>query len=162
MTDLPDVVYLKRLYSQLRSKYFTEDGVPLVPAADSVTIQWSTRLTSSAGVCYPQKRVIRLSTHYHRRYPQDIESTLLHEMIHLIVPGHGPKFYAWMERIRQKGGRVERYSRERATAGQPPRWRYECISCGAEWLRYRRLRRGGRDYMHKECGGRLIEEALTD
>lgn len=162
MTELPDAAYLSRLYDRLRHRYFTEGGDPLLPGPEDITIQWSNRLTSSAGVCYPQKRVIRLSTHYHRRFPQDIESTLLHEMIHLLVPGHGPRFYAWMERIRNKGGRVERYSRERATASRPPRWRYECARCGAEWHRYRRLRRGGRDYMHKGCGGRLVEQALVD
>ncbi len=31
----------------------------------------------------------------------------------LVVPGHGREFYRWMERIRARGGRVERYCRER-------------------------------------------------
>jgi len=162
LTDLPDAAYLLRLYSQLRAKYFMEKGTPLLPGPEEVTIEWSGRLTSSAGVCYPRKQIIRLSTHYHRRYPQDIEATLLHEMIHLLVPGHGLQFCAWMERIRQMGGRVERYARERATARQPPRWRYECARCGVAWLRYRRLRGGGRQYTHRGCGGRLIEQALVD
>lgn len=159
MVTLPEEAQLRSLYACLRGKYFTEAGRCLLPPACDVRIEWSKRLTSSAGICYPGKRLIRLSTHYHQRFPEEIESTLLHEMIHLLVPGHGPEFYAWLERIRRQGGRVARYAKERATQGKA-RWLYHCRGCGARWLRYRRLRGGGVGYVHKGCGGSLVEKRL--
>lgn len=160
VASLPDEPSLRRLYDTFRTRYFKDGEKYLIPPVDEVCIEWSNRLTSSAGICYPKRRIIRLSTHYHRAYPDDIESTLLHEMIHLLVPGHGPQFHRWLERIQQYGGRIARYAKSRATAHEPPRWRYRCRSCGAEWFRYRRLKHGGRDYIHKGCGGRLQELPL--
>lgn len=157
MQRLPD---LTPLYAKLRATYFrAPGGGSHLPPPDAVRVEWSNRLTASAGICYPRVRVIRLSTHYHKKYPDEIESTLLHEMIHLIVPGHGPEFYRWLERIRAAGGRVERYSKERALP-KPARWRYTCVRCGQAALRIRRLANGGRHHRHRGCGGALREEAL--
>ena len=148
---MPTEAELAALYSSLRRRYFwAGDGRGcLLPPAGEVAIEWSTRLTASAGVCYPGKRLIRLSTHYHRRFPDEVESTLLHEMIHLIVPGHGPAFRAWIERIRSLGGSVNRFAREPA---RPPRWVYVCPSCGSRFPRQRRLPGGGRRYRCRACG----------
>jgi len=151
---------LRVLYGLLRERHFRTDDGYAVPPPDEVTVEWSSRLTASAGICYPKRRLIRLSTHYHARHPDAVESTLLHEMIHLIVPGHGPAFYQWMERIRRQGGQVERYSRERAVPQDPPRWAYRCERCGAVIQRHRRLPHGGRTYRHKGCGGALMEFRL--
>lgn len=151
---------LRALYGLLRQRYFKTDDGFAVPPSEEVTVEWSSRLTASAGICYPRRRLIRLSTHYHARHPDAVESTLLHEMIHLIVPGHGPAFYEWLEHIRRQGGQVERYSRERAVPQDPPRWAYRCERCGAIIKRHRRLAHGGRAYRHKDCGGRLTESKL--
>lgn len=160
MSELPSEAALYRLYEECRERYFRDGGACLLPPAGRVRIEWSNRLTSSAGVCYPKERIIRLSTFYHRAHPEEVESTLLHEMIHLLVPGHGPRFNEWVARIRSMGGRVARYARSRATAYEPPRWCYRCRRCGAELFRYRRMQGGGRNYVHRGCGGRLQEVRL--
>lgn len=153
---LPDEGELLRRYETFRRRYFDD----LTPPPAAVRIEWSSRLTSSAGKCYTGKNLIRLSTHYHLKHPRDVDKTLLHEMIHLIVPNHGPQFYAWMERIRQRGGEVERYSKERATP-KVHRWLYACRKCGAEARRQRRLPRGGIHHRCGRCGGKLHESSLT-
>ncbi len=110
---LPPVEDLQALYEHYRRAYF--DGQ--LPPVTEVSIEWSSRLTASAGLCKPRQRVIRLSTHYHRKHPDEVGMTLLHEMIHLLVPGHGPAFRQWMAEIGRRGGRVARYAR----AGHAPR-----------------------------------------
>lgn len=156
MHDFPD---LPTLYIHLRAKYFATGVGYAVPPIDAVTVEWSNRLTSSAGICYPRKQVIRLSTHYHQNRPEEIENTLLHEMIHLIVPGHGPAFYHWLHKIRSQGGQVARYAKARAT-DHAPRWRYTCRLCGRQIERYRRMANGGRYHRHRGCGGAFREQSL--
>lgn len=73
------------LFESLRSAHFS-GGLP------SATIEWSTRMRRSAGLCYPDRRLIRLSTYYIERHPNDLVPILLHEMIHLIHPRHDRRF----------------------------------------------------------------------
>lgn len=155
MDGAPD---LYALYARFRDAFFRKpDGSYYIPAAEEVTIQWSSRMTAAAGKCYPTSRIIRLSVPYHRKFPHEIPDTLLHEMIHLIVPGHGPAFHRWIERIRAMGGRVRRYATERATPAPAPRWIYVCTRCRQAIPRQRRLPGGGHRYRHKGCGGSLRE-----
>lgn len=158
--SLPSEAALYRLYDAYRELYFKEGQAYAIPPAADVTLQWSARLTASAGICYPRQRVIRLSPQYHVQHPDDVSATLLHEMIHLVVPGHGPQFYAWMERIQALGGHVARYAKTRATPQTTARWVYTCRDCGAEAKRQRRLKQGGRHHRHKGCGGTLAEQRL--
>lgn len=151
---------LYRLFEGYRERFFYD--APDFPRTAEVTIEWSSRLTASAGICYPRQRLIRLSTHYHQAYPGEVGGTLLHEMIHLVVHGHGPAFHAWIERIRERGGRVDRYAKARAKPRSSPRWVYRCVQCGARIQRYRRLAGGGRHHRHKRCGGRLAEARWED
>lgn len=161
-SPLPTEAELAEWYAAYRARYFLDDaGRPLLPPADEVQIEWSSRLSTAAGLCYPRRRLIRLSREYHARFPDDVGATLLHEMIHLLVPGHGPPFYAWMERIRARGGRVSRYPQGRAKA---PRYRYTCRGCGASFTRYRRMNFGGARHFCRACGpelGRLEETPLA-
>lgn len=152
---LPSESELYRRYKDFSIRYFDN----ATPAPEDVTIQWSTRLTSSAGKCYPKLNIIRLSTHYHAKFVDEVDETLLHEMIHLLVPNHGPRFYAWMEHIRARGGVVNRYSRERATPATY-RWEYTCIGCGTKARRQRRLAYGGKRHRCRRCGGMLREAQL--
>lgn len=154
LDGLPSVERLQALYERYRQAYF--DGQ--VPPVTEVQIEWSSRLTASAGLCKPQQRIIRLSTHYHRKHPDEVGMTLLHEMIHLLVPGHGPAFRQWMEEIGRRGGRVARYATERATP-RAIRWVYTC-RCGQVYPRARRLPHGGRDHRCGRCRGRLAERRL--
>lgn len=154
-SPLPSEAELYRRYEKFSLDYF--DGA--TPPVHEVTIEWSARLTSAAGKCYPSEKIIRLSTHYHAKFSEDVDATLLHEMIHLLVPNHGPEFYRWMERIKARGGKVERYAKERAT---PPvyRWAYTCSGCGNEVFRQRRLLHGGRRHRCRACYGTLRETKL--
>lgn len=153
--ELPSEAELYRRYADFSMRYFDNE----TPNVADVTIEWSTRLTSAAGKCYPKLKIIRLSTHYHAKHVHEVDETLLHEMIHLLVPDHGPRFYAWMERIRARGGTVNRYSRERATPATY-RWTYTCNGCGATGRRQRRLAHGGRRHRCRGCGGTLREASL--
>ena len=152
LSALPPVASLQALYEHYRKTYFDDR----VPPASVVRIEWSARLTASAGLCKPRQRIIRLSTHYHEKHPGEVGMTLLHEMIHLLVPGHGPAFRQWMAEIRRRGGHVARYASERATPREV-RWVYTC-RCGQVYPRARRLPHGGQSYRCGRCRGRLTEQ----
>lgn len=154
---------LQALYSEYRRRFFADaTGGYALPPVEEVTIEWTRRATASAGLCYPAGKIIRLSWQYHARFPEEIGATLLHEMIHLIVPGHGPAFYRWMERVRRLGGEVHRYAKARPMPKRA-RWVYTCTTCG-QTVRYaRRLPRAGRDHRCRRCGperGRLKEASV--
>lgn len=152
---LPSEAVLYDRYEQFARVYFDN----LVPSRESVTIEWSRRMTSAAGRCYPHRNLIRLSTHYHLKFPDEVNATLLHEMIHLLVPNHGPEFYAWLRRIRERGGNVNRYSKERATPAQF-RWEYSCPRCGAARRTQRRLVHGGKFHRCWRCKVGVKERRL--
>ena len=64
-----------------------------------VTIRWVTNQNSRWGSCTPGEGAIRLS-HRLQRMPQYvIDSVIVHELIHLLVADHGPKFYELMEKF---------------------------------------------------------------
>lgn len=143
---LPSSAVLYERYQLFAQRYFDDQ----LPPAEEVTIQWSRRMTSAAGRCYPEQKLIRLSTHYHAKFPEEVDQTLLHEMIHLLVPNHGPAFYEWLRRIRERGGVVNRYSKERATPVRF-RWIYTCPRCGATRRTQRRLAHGGKHHRCRRC-----------
>jgi len=96
--------------------------------------EWSDRLTASAGNCATRDGVIKISAPYHRRHPESLDATLAHEMLHLIVPDHGPVF-------RRIGGAIARslgiswnefrYAKPYADTTRF-RWVYACPSCRRE------------------------------
>lgn len=153
--ELPTEADLYDRYERYNGLYFDHR----LPARDQVIIEWSRRLTSAAGRCYPQRNLIRLSTHYHLKYPHEVDETLLHEMIHLLVPNHGPEFHAWLHRIRRRGGVVHRYSKERATPARF-RWQYTCRRCGAVRRTQRRLAHGGKHHRCRRCDVGVTERRL--
>lgn len=127
-----------------------------LPKADSVTIEWDQRLKAAAGNCRVGRKHIKLSPAYHAKFPEEIESTLVHEMIHLSgVRGHGTAFEIEMNRINRQIPelKITRYATARATEGK---WKYVCESCGREHTRINRLKNGGKSYRCK-CTGTLKE-----
>lgn len=63
-------------------------------AARPVSVRWSTRQHRRWGSCTPATGEIRISESA-RPLPQDVlDYVLLHELAHLLVPGHGPEFWA--------------------------------------------------------------------
>lgn len=107
MTDL------QALYDELHEKYFDNRFKDY-----DIEIRWSNRLTARAGVCKKwrneKKAVTNLSTWYFKKFPEDIQKILLHEMIHIDVHNHGSEFYNEVARIEKLGGEVALKSRERA------------------------------------------------
>jgi len=144
---------LYELYEFFNSKYFNNT----LPKSSDVLIEWSSRLTASAGICYPKpiNPIIRLSTHYHEKFPEEIESTLLHEMIHLTINGHGVNFKKEIDRINSLGGNVKRYSKQRAKE-KKINWIYKCKKCSREYKRNRKFSNISK-YRCGACKGKILE-----
>lgn len=155
VNHLPPVSELRGLYEEFNTTYF--EGK--LPAVNRVAIRWNSRLTSAAGNCSYSSKIINLSSHYHTKFPQEIEATLLHEMVHLAgVMNHGLEFDKEMYRINAKGGvQITKYSREKAVVN----WAYTCEMCARRHTRTRRLKNGGQSH-HCKCGGRLAEAQIGD
>ncbi|MCC5911946.1 MAG: SprT family zinc-dependent metalloprotease [Clostridiaceae bacterium] len=150
MKELMATEKLYALYEEFNTKYYNGK----LPS--NVTIEWSNRLTRSAGMCYPSKKIIRLSTHYHKKFPEEIGSTLLHEMIHLIILDHGPTFKKEIQRIEAMGGTVSRYAKEAAKL-KSPSWKWVCTKCKTSYTRYRR---GAKNYKCRVCNGQLKDKPI--
>lgn len=82
---------LARRAADLAARY-----VPEAPAPASV--RWVTNQNSRWGSCTPSEGTIRLS-HRLRDMPDHVvDAVLVHEITHLVVSGHGPRFDAISER----------------------------------------------------------------
>jgi len=161
---LPEADEMSKMYNQFNGLYFDHK----LPPVKNVEISWSTKMTSSAGSCRVEKKrkgkiiktrySIRLSQHYHKKYPEEVTGTLLHEMIHILVPGHGKNFHKWLQHINKLGGRVSRHSREPAAS---PKWKYICKKCGEKIYRRRQFKGlVSEKYRCRLCGGRWDEYKL--
>ena len=90
---------LERRAHELTKIYLGTTLSILCPAG--VSIRWVTNQNTRWGSCTPRDGSIRLS-HRLQKMPQYvIDSVILHELVHLLVPGHGPDFYAWLNRFPQ-------------------------------------------------------------
>ena len=66
-----------------------------------VSIKWVTNQNSRWGSCSHADREIRIS-HRLQGMPQYvIDAVIFHELVHLIVPDHSSRFYAYLERFTQ-------------------------------------------------------------
>jgi predicted metal-dependent hydrolase len=72
---------------QLSQRYLGGRAVP-----DSV--RWVDNMVSRWGSCTPLDGTIRLSRRLSGMPEYVVDYVLLHELTHLLVPGHGPKFWA--------------------------------------------------------------------
>jgi len=77
--------------AQLSSRYL--DG-----RAEPSSVRWVGNQQSRWGSCTVDDQSIRLSDRLRGMPPWVIEYVLLHELTHLLVPGHGPDFWALLER----------------------------------------------------------------
>jgi len=142
---LPDLAVL---FSELNDRLF---GGLL-----EARVEWCPRLTVTAGTCDADLARIRLSVPYHRRSPRLVPVTLAHEMCHLIVPDHGPRFRKLGRTVARALGVDWRTFRYAELWIDPDRYRYlyRCPSCGSETPTNKRLRAScGR------CGPREYDEA---
>lgn len=124
-THLPSDTDLAIMYQQFNERYFAGT----LPQA---TVSWSTRMRI-AGCCYPNERDIRLSTHYHAHYPDDLKGTLLHEMLHLIYPSHNADFKAAAERLG-----ISIHCKDYPGVHPRSKYVYICPGCGEVYRRSKR------------------------
>ena len=57
------------------------------------------KMTSSWGVCHPDKKVITLNAELVHYPVEFIEYVICHELVHFIEPNHSDKFYEVLERV---------------------------------------------------------------
>lgn len=124
--ELPTTPQLNETFQALVREFFPGQRVPF-------RVEWSPRMSRSAGLCYYRRKVIRLSSKYHAALPQEIPNTLKHELIHATgVLGHGWKFRAEARRL---GCDVHAQPMPR----RPYKWVYACPACGVEVKTRRRI-----------------------
>ena len=61
--------------------------------------EWSGRMITTWGCCYPDQGVIRISTLFRNRPVAELEAVMKHEMIHVRIRGHGKRFRHELVRI---------------------------------------------------------------
>jgi predicted metal-dependent hydrolase len=66
--------------------------------ARPASVRWTTRQASRWGSCTPADGTIRLSTRLQGMPDWVVDYVLVHELAHLLQPGHGPEFWALVER----------------------------------------------------------------
>jgi predicted metal-dependent hydrolase len=65
--------------------------------AEPRSVRWVANQGSRWGSCTPADGSIRLSTRLQGMPPWVVDYVLVHELAHLLVPGHGPEFWALVE-----------------------------------------------------------------
>lgn len=135
---------LKVLYNRLNEKYFSN------ALTREIYLLWNDRRKVSGGVCHckidrRQHRCydfwIEISLGYHQMFPHELESTLLHEMIHVKYPGHNHDslFYYEMHKLQHMGASVSRHiSNEYSEATS--KYVYTCVNCSQIYYRHRKLK----------------------
>jgi predicted metal-dependent hydrolase len=65
--------------------------------AEPASVRWVDNQHSLWGSCTPVDRTIRLSSRLAAFPPYVVDYVLLHELAHLVLPGHGPAFWALLD-----------------------------------------------------------------
>jgi len=116
-----------------------------------VRLIWSSRMMS-AGSYSPHDRTIRISRKYHAIFPEELDDTVKHEMIHILHLNHDAAFKREAKRV---GASLR--ARSHPSLRKPAKFTYTCSSCGTEYPRQKRIRmascgkcsRGRFDERHK-------------
>jgi len=66
--------------------------------ASPVSVRWVTNQNTRWGSCTPSDRTIRLSERLNGMPTWVVDYVLVHELAHLLEPGHDAKFWAWVDR----------------------------------------------------------------
>lgn len=142
-------------FLDLNRKYFG-DCLP-----KKIKITKSKRMTRKAGACYfwnYMDRVepieIRLSEKYLQRYPFELDSVLLHEMIHMKLGniGHAYDFVSEIERLKKDYGVKVRVK------GLNLQYIYECSNCGKRYILEEELNTVF--FICGLCGSKLVNKNL--
>ena len=67
--------------------------------ATPASVRWVANQNSRWGSCTVSDRTIRLSQRLQGMPSWVIDYVLVHELAHLLVPGHGPDFWQWVDRF---------------------------------------------------------------
>ncbi|MEV7431494.1 MULTISPECIES: M48 family metallopeptidase [unclassified Nocardioides] len=65
------------------------------------SVRWVDNQTSRWGSCTPLDRTIRVSTRLQGMPSWVLDYVVVHELAHLIEPGHDARFWAWVDRYPQ-------------------------------------------------------------
>ena len=85
---------LRLTSAELMSRALELNSLYLGNQATPVTVEWSSRMERIWGSCTIEDRAIRLSNRLDDAPRYALDYILLHELVHLIVAGHGPDFKA--------------------------------------------------------------------
>jgi predicted metal-dependent hydrolase len=66
--------------------------------AQPVSVRWVSNQRSRWGSCTPGDRTIRLSSRLQGMPSWVVDYVLVHELAHLLAPGHDASFWAWVDR----------------------------------------------------------------
>jgi predicted SprT family Zn-dependent metalloprotease len=124
--ELPSVDDLYQRFREYNIKYFA--GKLPTPC-----IRYSGRLLA-AGLFVRGRQEIVISRKYHRLFPDEIDDTLKHEMIHIIHFNHNKEFKQEADRI---GASYRAKSHKELKL--PARYIYFCRVCKTEYPRRKRL-----------------------
>ena len=124
---LPSIAELYRRFDMYNWMYF-QGKLP------RPRIEYSSRM-SSAGSYTPHGRIIKIGRKYHELFPQDIDDTLKHEMIHIIHFYHDAAFKREAKRI---GASLK--ARSHPALQRPPKYLYQCPGCRREYPRQKQIR----------------------
>jgi predicted metal-dependent hydrolase len=83
---------------QLARRAATLSDAWLEGRAVPASVRWVDNQRSRWGSCTPADRTIRLSRRLQEMPDWVVDYVLVHELAHLIEPGHGPRFWAWVDR----------------------------------------------------------------
>lgn len=132
-----DFMYdLELLYAQLNNRYW-EGTLP------RFRCEWSPRMITTWGSCYPDYGLIRISTLFQNRPLPELEAVMKHEMIHVRIRGHGRAFRKELARIglpRDVEGHFPVLNELTRSRRRSLRYSYECPRCRLRILRRKRIR----------------------
>ncbi len=123
---LPPVADLYRMFDRFNGEFF-EGRLPVTK------IEYSERMLI-AGSYTPSRRIIKIGKKYHEIFPEEVEDTLKHEMIHILYPNHDRNFKAWAFKL---GASLKAKSHPLLRSNY--KYLYVCPVCGREYPRRKRL-----------------------
>lgn len=132
--------YLKEKYDKYNRLYF---GGKL---SASAKVMWSNRLKVTAGINYTDDNLIKISIDYMKKYPEDLDGVLLHEMVHQIIPNHSKEFKKYVKELEEKSG-IKIPLEGREMKGQERKHKYTCPKCKIYFDRAREI-----DLSRARCG----------
>ena len=74
----------------------------LFSQAEPKSVAWSSRLTSTWGICTPLEGTIRITSRLQGMPQYVLDYVLLHELVHLVINDHGKDFDSFMKTFEKK------------------------------------------------------------